>query len=86
VEGVKGRIPEAWIDQRVAVVCPQGSGQHNVLSVGSRTGTLVDVNDKGVVLVTRRQGEAQLATRFFPWPSVYQIIREEEQETEAIGL
>jgi hypothetical protein len=66
----EGRIPEAWIGQWVRVVCPQGAA-NNVLGVGRRSDTLIDVNVRGVVLATETQRGGQL-TRFFPWYSVYQ--------------
>ena len=69
----EGQIPEAWVGQQVRVVCPQNS-RNGVLSVGRKTGTLLDVNDRGVVLAIQEDQ----STRFFPWFSIYQIVREEE--------
>ena len=77
-------IPEAWIGQPVRVVCPQRTSS-GVLGVGTRTGTLIDVNDRGVILTTHDRGERQLS-RFFPWYSVYQIVREGGQEPGSIDL
>jgi hypothetical protein len=70
---VEGQIPEAWVGQQVRVVCPQNS-RNGVLSVGRETGSLLGVNDRGVVLAIQEDQ----STRFFPWFSIYQIVREEE--------
>ena len=71
-------IPEAWVGQLVRVVCPQGAS-NGVLGVGRMTGTLLEVNDRGVVLATQERGEGR-DTRFFPWYSMYQIVREGGRE------
>ena len=66
--------PEAWIEKRV------------LLGVGSSgawvSGELREVNDRGVVIHVRSEGQREAAYVFYPWSNVQGIRMPDEEAPE----
>ena len=66
--------PEAWIEKQV------------VLGVGTSgawvKGELREVNDRGVVVHVRSEGQGEAAYVFYPWSNVQGIRKPDEEATE----
>ena len=66
--------PEAWIEKQV------------LLGVGTSgawvSGELREVNDRGVTIRVRSEGQGEAAYVFYPWSNVQGIRKPDEEATE----
>ncbi len=66
------RIPDRWKGEPVEVI--HHTQQGGVVSVGPTAGILEETDDTGILVSVTDSERGSAELRFFPWPSVIQII------------